>query len=331
MALQKKNVALLILFFLILVGSVFGYLRYRHSIMFVKTENAYIKGDIYTLSFKTSGKVKEVFIKENIEIKKGDPIADLEPEDYDLNVKTSENKLSEALSGVESSKAQIEQAKANIKAIESQFELAQIERKRAETLFSKESIPRQKYDQAVTQEKVLSSQLVSAKKALDTALAALKTSEEKVKTSKTALENAKLIRSYCNLYSPVGGIVTKKNIQIGQVVQAGQPVCAIVPLHTDALYIEANYKETQLKRVRTGQKVKFWTDVDKSLIFEGEVESISPGTGVVFSLFPPENATGNWVKIVQRVPVRIRIKPNQKNIEILRLGLSVTCVIDTTK
>ncbi len=331
MALQKKGAALLILLILILAGSIFGYLRYRHSIMFVKTDDAYIKGDIYPVSFKTSGKVKEVFIRENIEINKGDLIATLEPEDYELNIKTAGNKLSEALSNVQASKAQIEQAKANIKAIESQLELAEIERKRAETLYSKESIPKQKLDQAITQEKVLTSQLMSAKKVLDTAIASLKTSEEKVKTSETALENAKLIRSYCNLYAPTKGIVTKKNIQEGQVVQAGQPVCAIVPLGADSLYIEANYKETQLKRVKAGQKVKFLTDVDKSVVFEGEVESIAPGTGVVFSLFPPENATGNWVKIVQRVPVKIKINKDQKGIELLRLGLSVTCVIDTTK
>jgi membrane fusion protein (multidrug efflux system) len=331
MALQKKNIALLILLVLVVLGSLYGYLRYKHSIMYVKTEDAYIKGDIYQVSFKTSGKVKEVYIDDNVEVKKGDLIATLEPEDYDLNVKTAENKYNEALTSVETSKAQIEQAKANIKTIESQLELAQIERKRAEALFAKESIPKQKYDNAVTQEKVLLSQLEAAKKGLETAVASLKTSEEKVKTSETAVENSKLVRSYCELYAPVSGVVTKKNIQIGQVVQAGQPICAIVPLETKTLYVEANYKETQLKRVKVGQKVKFWTDVDKSKVFEGEVESVSPGTGVVFSLFPPENATGNWVKIVQRVPVKIKIKPEQKGIEILRLGLTVTCVIDTTK
>ena len=331
MALQKKHAALLILLILVIAGSLFGYLRYKHSTTFVKTEDAYVKGSIYQISFKTSGKIKEVLVKDNVEIKKGDLIAVLEPDDYDLNIKTAENKLSEAISGVDTSKAQIAQAKANIKTIESQLELAQIERKRAEALFAKESIPKQKYDQAVTQEKVLLSQLEAAKKNLETAVASLKTAEDKVKTSETAVENAKLLRSYCEVYAPVSGVVTKKNVQIGQVVQAGQPICAIVPLETQALYVEANYKETQLKRVKAGQKVKFWTDADKSLIFEGEVESVSPGTGVVFSLFPPENATGNWVKIVQRVPVKIKIKPEQKGLEILRLGLTVTCEIDTTK
>lgn len=330
MALHKKNIALYILLVLIVLGSIYGYFRYKHSILFVKTEDAYIKGNIYTVSFKTAGRVKEVFVKNNSEIKKGDLIAILETDDYDINIKTSQSKLNEALAGVETSKAQIAQARANIKTIESQLELAEIERERAEALYKKESIPKQKYDQAITQEKVLLSQLEVAKKSLETALASLKTSEEKVKTSETALENANLVRSYCELRAPESGVVTKKSIEVGQVVQTGQPVCAIVPLNCESLYVEANYKETQLKRVKLGQKVKFWTDVDKSIVFEGEVESVSPGTGVVFSLFPPENATGNWVKIVQRVPVKIKIKEGQRKTEILRLGLSVTCVIDTT-
>lgn len=331
MFLQKKNIAILIFFILVVLGSVFAYFRYKHSILYVKTENAYIKGEIYQVSFKTSGKIKEVFVKDNIEVKKGDLIATLEPDDYDLALKTAKSKYEETLTLVETSKAQIAQAKANIKTIESQLELAQIERKRAEALYAKESIPKQKFDYAVTQEKILLSQLEAAKRSLETAVASLKASEEKVKTSQTALENAKLVRSYCEIYAPVSGVVTKKNVQIGQVVQAAQPICAIVPLEPNALYVEANYKETQIKRVKVGQKVKFWTDIDKSLIFEGEVESVSPGTGVVFSLFPPENATGNWIKIVQRVPIRIKIIPEQKGIEILKLGITVTCVIDTTK
>lgn len=326
---KRKYISIIIILFLIVLGGIFAYFRYLNSQIFLKTNDAYVKGDVYSVSFKTSGKVKEVFIDSFKDVKQGDLIATLEEEDFEMNIKQSESKLKEAIAQVEINRAQIEERKANIKALESQLELAEIEKKRAEALLPKEAIPKQKYDQAVTSVKVLSAQVENGKMALKTAIESLKVAEEKVRTAEVALENAKLLRSYCNLYAPVSGKVTKKSIYVGEVVSAGQPVCAIVPLTTDSIWIEANYKETQLKRIKVGQKAKFFTDVNKKLIFEGEVDAISPGTGVVFSLFPPENATGNWVKIVQRVPVKIKIKPNQKGSEILKLGISVTCVIDT--
>lgn len=330
MAVQKRFAALFILLGLLAVGSVAGYFRWQHSKINVKTENAYVKGDIYAVSFKTPGKISRIEIDENRLVKKGDLIAVLEPEDYDAAIRNAEGKADEAVAGIATSQAQISQARSAVKVIESQLELAVIERKRAENLYSKESVPKQKYDQAVTSEKVLLAQLDAARKALLTAEAGLKVSEEKVKTAQASLDSAKLTRSYCELYAPETGYVTKKSAEPGQVVQAGQPLCAIVPLSSGSVWVEANYKETQLERVKPGQKAKFWSDIDKSVVFEGEVESISPGTGVVFSLFPPENATGNWVKVVQRVPVRIRIAPGQQKADMLRLGLSVTCVIDTS-
>jgi membrane fusion protein, multidrug efflux system len=330
MAVQKRYAALFVLAGLLIVGSIWGYFRWQHSIIYVKTENAYVKGDIYTASFKTPGKIARIEVKENALVKKGELIAVLEPEDYDIAIKNTEGKASESAAGVSTSRAQISQAESAIKVIQSQLELALIERKRAENLYQKESISKQKYDQALTSEKVLEAQLDAAKKALITAGAGLEVSEGKAKTAEASLESAKRTRTYCELYSPETGFVTRKSAEPGQVVQAGQPVCAIVPLSGESVWIEANYKETQLGRVKTGQTAKFWSDIDKSAVFEGEVESLSPGTGVVFSLFPAENATGNWVKVVQRVPVKIRIKPGQNSADKLRLGLSVTCVIDTT-
>ena len=330
MAVQKRFAALFIIFALLLAGLVAGYFRWRHSSDFVRTENAYVKGDIYMVSFKAPGKVERVEVKENTLVKKGDLVALLEPQDYDINIANARGKLDESLAGVETSSAQISQAASAVNVISSQLELAVIERKRAETLYLKESIPKQKYDQAATSEKVLINQLDAAKKALLTARAGLKVSEEKVKTAQASLESAMLTRSYCELRAPETGYVTKKSVEAGQVIQAGQPICAIVPLSGQSVWIEANYKETQLERVKPGQRALFWSDVDKSAVLEGEVESIAPGTGVVFSLFPPENATGNWVKVVQRVPVRIKIKPGQQKADMLRLGLSVTCVIDTS-
>jgi membrane fusion protein, multidrug efflux system len=133
--------------------------------------------------------------------------------------------------------------------------------------------------------------------------------------------------AYTALRAPVAGVIAKKNLQIGQVVQAGRPLLAIVPLHN--IWVEANFKETQLAHMRPGQKATVQVDAFPDLVLTGTVESISPGTGAVFSLLPPENATGNFVKIVQRVPVKIVLDPLPPQASLLRPGMSVIAVVVT--
>jgi membrane fusion protein (multidrug efflux system) len=129
--------------------------------------------------------------------------------------------------------------------------------------------------------------------------------------------------------SPIAGVVSKKSAQVGQVVAPGQPLCAVVPLEGDHIWVEANFKETELRRIRVGQPATFHTDVNRDRTYTGWVESLSAGTGAAFSLLPPENATGNWVKIVQRLPVRIAIDPASNADRSLRLGLSIHVEVNT--
>jgi len=149
-----------------------------------------------------------------------------------------------------------------------------------------------------------------------------------IKQAEAAVREAELNLSYCTLTAPIEGIVSRKSIEVGQRVQAGQPLMAIVPLHR--VYIEANYKETQLTRVRVGQPAEIRADIYPDHVYRGKVESLSGGTGAAFSLLPPENATGNWVKVVQRLPVKIILtEPLPANLP-LRVGLSVEVSIDTS-
>jgi membrane fusion protein (multidrug efflux system) len=141
------------------------------------------------------------------------------------------------------------------------------------------------------------------------------------------LDYATLQLAYTTLQAPVAGVVARKRLEIGQVVQAGRPVLAIVPL--DPVWVEANFKETQLQRMRPGQKVALQVDAYGGQAFTGTVESIGPGTGAVFSLLPPENATGNFVKVVQRVPVKIRFDPSASPQTVLRPGMSVIATVTT--
>jgi len=157
---------------------------------------------------------------------------------------------------------------------------------------------------------------------------ALAVSQGKAAGAQAAVAAARLQRSYCTITAPCDGYISRKLGEAGMVVAPGQPLCAIVPLGQEEVWVEANFKETQLKRVRVGQPVKLAADLDAHRTFTGRVESLSAGTGAAFSLLPAENATGNWVKVVQRVPVRIKLDPGQPQ---LRLGLTVSAEIDTSE
>jgi membrane fusion protein (multidrug efflux system) len=141
------------------------------------------------------------------------------------------------------------------------------------------------------------------------------------------LDYARLQLSYATLRAPVAGVIAKKNLEVGQVVQTGRPLMAIVPLHH--VWVEANFKETQLRHMRPGQPVTLHVDAYPGVSFQGTVASISPGTGAVFSLLPPENATGNFVKVVQRIPVKIALDDTAPQGSILRPGMSVIAVVRT--
>ena len=145
-----------------------------------------------------------------------------------------------------------------------------------------------------------------------------------------ALESARLQRSYCTITAPCDGYVSRKLAEPGNMVAPGQPLLAVVPLAQQGdVWVEANFKETQLQHVHPGQKVLLRADIEDGSTFTGTVDSVAAGTGSVFSLLPPENATGNWVKVVQRVPVKIKLDPGSDPERKLRLGLSVTAEIDT--
>jgi len=190
------------------------------------------------------------------------------------------------------------------------------------------------YSVALAQVKAAKEQVVQAEKAYETQktvvkqVTALSTAQSAVIKEKEAkLNTAQLNYGYTKIYAPVDGYVTKKSVEIGNQLQAGQPLMAVVPLSVNDIYVTANYKETQLEKVRPGQKVEFKVDTFPGKIFTGKVESIQSGTGAVFSLFPPENATGNYVKVVQRIPVKIVLDKGTDPGHILRIGMSVVPTI----
>lgn len=329
MAVERKWVALMVLGSFVVAGAIFGYARWRHAQWHIETDDAYVKGHIYTVASRIPGILLTMDVLENQAVKDGQTVATLDPRDYDAALVKAEASLGEATADVTVKEAKIAQARAQISAATSQIDLASSDLARMGALYDRQSIPKQKLDQAVTAEAVAKAQLSTTEKTISFGSAELEVSRRKVETAKAQLEQARLQRSYCTIVSPVTGVISRKMAETGNVVAPGQPLFAVVPLELDDIWVEANFKETQLKNVRPGQPCVLRADIDKGREVQGTVDSISAGTGAAFSLLPPENATGNWVKVVQRVPVKIRINPGSDPGHTLRVGLSVQVAIDT--
>jgi membrane fusion protein (multidrug efflux system) len=191
-------------------------------------------------------------------------------------------------------------ARANLELQRATLRLAERDRKRAEALLASEANSADRYDKAVSGHEI--------------ALAQVTLAEEQ-------LRQAELNLGYTTITAPADGYVTRKTVQVGNQVQVGQPLMAVVSL--DGLWVVANYKETEMGRIRPGQEVRITVDTFPGRTFRGQVDSIMAGTGVSFSLFPAENATGNYVKVVQRIPVKIRLDEGTDKDHVLRVGMSV--------
>jgi membrane fusion protein (multidrug efflux system) len=325
----RKWISLAVLLAAAVAGALWGWARWRHGQVFVATDNAYVRGHVVAVSSRVPGPLAAVAVDENQAVAAGQLLASIDPRDYDAAADRAEASIAEAASALALHRAQIAQAEAQLEAARSQRRLAGVEKARLAALWQRDSLPRQKLDQAETAEQVAAAQVTAAEKQVAAAHAALELAHRRVAVATSAAEQARLQRSYCDVTAPTAGYVSRKLAEPGMVVGAGQPLLAIVPLDTAAIWIEANFKETQLRDVRPGQKARLEADIDEGRVFTGTVESIAAGTGSVFSLLPAENATGNWVKVVQRVPVRIRIDPDSDPGHRLRLGLSVRVEIDT--
>lgn len=354
---KRKTIALSILAIVVIAGSISGYLYIQYKKAYITTDDAYVEGRIHTISSKVPGTVRYVFVNDNQFVKKGDVLVEIDTRDFDIKVKevssgldAESTRLSElryrldtARQQFEEIKASVETAKANLDLQEANLRQAESDMKRAEDLLKEDVIPKERYEKTKTGYDVSLAQIKAAKENLKQAEARLVTQSALIKQTEASLEPQKaLIRqreaslsaaelnlSYTKVQAPTDGYITRKSVETGNQVQPGQPLLAVVPL--DDIWIIANYKETQLERVMPGQKVKIKVDTYPGRTFNGRVESIMAGTGSVFSLFPPENATGSFVKVVQRVPVKIIFEKDTDPKHILRVGMSVIPMIIVEK
>lgn len=316
---------------LAIAGLVAGSVYWWHSRTRVTTDDAYVQATAYPVSPRTPGKVLRVLVEDNQKVVQGQLLVQLDPEEPALQVRIAKAGLEVAETQCREADRGLDAAVAQMRLVKAQLSQATLDLQRAEALLKKKAIADEQYDRALTQHRVLSAQLDVAEAQIDVAKAKALSAKSAVDNAKAQLARAELLLGYTDIVSPANGFVTKKSAREGRVVQPGEPLMAIVDL--DDIWVDANFKETQLTRVHPGMKAEVEVDTYPGTVFHGHVESIMGGSGSAFSLFPPENATGNWVKIVQRIPVKIVLDDylqRRDDRKILRVGMSthVKIVLD---
>jgi membrane fusion protein (multidrug efflux system) len=318
---QKKKKAFMIVGAVVFIGLIAGYFYSSYRKTHVSTDDAYIDGNIHTIAAKINGTVKAVFVADNQTVKKGDLLLELDPVDYTVRLREASSAVGAEKAKLSEAETRIEAAKANLELQRANLRLAELEKKRAENLYQKEVLPRDQYDRAMTAYEVAAAQVKASEEQLRSVESQKLTQASTIKQKEATAAMAGLNYQYTKIYAPVDGYVTKKTVQLGNQIQAGQPLMAVVGLSD--IWVTANFKETQMENIRPGQTVKITVDSYPGTTFKGKVDSIMAGTGVTFSLFPSENATGNYVKVVQRIPVKIVFDEGADKNHILRVGMSV--------
>jgi membrane fusion protein, multidrug efflux system len=381
----RKFPFFLVFFLLVLAAAVTAaVLWWIRSNAYETTDDAQVETHLSAISSRVAGTVTAVYVEEGQFVKVGDPIADLDPRDFQNALDQAQSKMLESQAQVRainpnvpitetsnratvsSTEADLANAEAAVSAAERDHEAAEADLRQAEAnaakaqadvaryqpLVAKDEIPREQFDQVVATAKAQAA-LVDSRRA--SAAAALKTVDQKnamlaqtrvhlsearenaprqlalreadigareasVKTSATEVAKARLDLSYTKITAPVAGIVSRRSVEVGERLNAGQQMVQIAQIGD--LWVTANFKETQLRRMRPGQHVTIHVDAFKQDLI-GTIDSLPASTGAITSLLPPENATGNYVKVVQRLPVRIRFDPGQDGLDRLRPGMSV--------
>ena len=300
----------------VVIGVAAGVVYYTWYIApFESTDNASIEGHVTPIAPQVSGRVARLLIRDNQEVRQGDVLLEIDPRDYEARLAQARAGLAAARGRFEQANAQLsveqameEQAKANVIAAEAEASRAQAELKRYQSVESR-AVSRSQVDAAEAQARSSAAQAeVAHAKALGTGAqvglsrAGILTATADIQQSEAALRQAELNLSYTKITAPGDGRITRRSVEQGAFVQPGQALLALVP---HEYWVVANFKETQLAHMRVGQPVQIKVDAYPDRKFSGKVESIQSGAGARFSMFPPENATGNFIKVVQRVPVKI--------------------------
>jgi len=313
---RRKRTMLLFLAVLAGGAALGGGLWWSHAQAYETTDDAFIAGHVTTVSAQVAGRVRDVLVEDNQNAAVGEVLVRLDPDPFRVKLDQAKadlneagQKLQEARSRSLAARATVEQARADADSASAQMANAHTDLARYNRLITSGAVSQQARDNADTLSRTTTAGLTSARKRVaaaeaEAALAAtqIDTAQAGVEKCRASVEQAALDLSYTEVKAHVSGRVTKKSVEPGDYVQAGQTLFSQV---RDDVWVVANFKETQLRDMRPGQPVVFTVDAYPDREFKGHVDSFQAGTGAVFSLLPPQNASGNYVKVVQRVPVKI--------------------------
>ncbi len=344
---RRVPLPLIILGLVAVAGGTFGLSRYRFARTHVVTDNAQIDGHITPIAPKVQAFVARVLVEDNQKVRAGDTLLVLDDRDLTVRVAQAEADLQSAQAQAGSS-ARAGAATAALATARSNASSSEAAVAAAQAAVRKTSADLERYRTLAAQKVISAQQLDQAQWAYDNARAALDVASRqaaaggsmvlgaqsevaaaaaRMAAARSAVETARLQLGYAVVTAPAAGIVAKRAVEVGTLVQPGQQVMSLVP--DSGVWVTANLKETQVERVRPGASVEIEVDAYPGVVFHGTVASLSPATGARFALLPPDNATGNFTKVVQRVPVRIEVEPGQNPGHPLRPGMSASVTIIT--
>lgn len=320
---ENRKTIIIVLLLLMLLG---GYLYRQYAESVRSTENAYLNASVLDVAAQVSGRVIAVHVHENQFVHKDDPLFDIDPLPFGIALAHAQADLAQALEDAHQDTAEVAVARAEIQQHSADLENARKALERAKKLVAEHFLSQQAIDDAESRVQVIGAALAQSQARLSKALAAPSRIDDRadVQKARAAIAQAKLDLEHTHVSATEDGQVSNLGLTTGSLVSVGQPLFALIA--DNSYYIDANFKETELPGIQPGQKVDIDIDMYPGHEFHGVVDSLSGGTGTAFSLLPPQNATGNWVKIAQRVPVRIRLD-EQDPAYPLRIGATATVTV----
>jgi membrane fusion protein, multidrug efflux system len=337
---SPRQIAIGVIAFVVLVvAGIYGTSRWRFAAVHEETDDAQVEGDISPVLPRVSGYVSHVLVVDNQHVVVGQPLMEIDAQELDLKIQQAQSAVQNALADKVTAEAVLTTAQSLALTAGANIDTAEVRRRKAAadlvrdtSLLKTGAITDTQYNDTRAAADTANDQLLSVRSEGKTAEAQIAVATARVEASRTMAEEkaadlayARLQRSYAAVPAPIAGVVSRKSVEPGQFVQAGQTLMSIA---SDAnVWVVANFKETQLTRMKPGQDVDFEADSYPGFVFHGKVESISGATGARFALLPPDNSTGNYVKVTQRVPVKIVLAQAPDADRALRPGMSVDATV----
>ncbi len=326
---MTKSLKYLLIITTVFLVAVAAFLYYRHLIQFPETDDAYVKANISQIASQVSGKINKIYVTDNQKVNKNDKLFEIDQSSFiyalekaQANLKIAKQNLGANIEGLKAASANIEMHKAQLNVDKKNYN-------RIKTLFNQGQTTAALLDDTQAKMEVTQASLTASKNnylKLKNLIGDEPSTSAEIQSAKAALDDAELNLKHTIIYASDKGAISNFNLRPGDVVQAGQNLFSII--EDNSYWVAANFKETQLTRIKIGQEAIISIDMYPNKKFNGVVESISSGSGSTFSVFPAENASGNWVKVTQRFSVRIKITENDPNYP-LRVGASCTVEINT--